>query len=126
MKRKFIYLLGALLLAACSSADLGSLGGLGDILGSRDESNPSAIRGTVVGVDSSARRIDLDVAYVNNLRDDRKGSSIYYDSDTVVEFGGRTYAPTSLERGDEIEARGANTSGRYVADKITVLRDISQ
>lgn len=123
MKRKFTLLGIALLLAACSN--IGDLGSLGDILGSTGQSDESVVRGTVAGIDTSARRIDLNVSYVNNLRDDRSGS-IYYDNDTTVEYGGRTYAVTSLERGDEIEARGANESGRYVAERIVVLRDVTR
>ena len=113
--------LGLVLTAAC-----GSLGGidLGDILGSRGPSNPSDVEGTVTRIDTADRRIDLDVYQVNNLRESRPDSSIYYDADTVVLYDGNTYDPIDLERGDEIAANGTNVNGRYVADEIEVLRNV--
>ena len=116
-------LIGALVLlfaVACGSVGLDDLG---SILGSQGPADNSAVRGTVIGVDTSARRIDLDVQYVNNLRDDQAGRSIYYDSSTVVEYGGSQYRPEDLERGDEISIEGANQNGRFVATRITVTRD---
>jgi hypothetical protein len=124
--RKLSIAIFTILLAGCAGLGLGDLGGLGDILGSSGGDDASDVRGTVLLVDSGNRRIDLDVSYINNLRDDRRGSSIYYDSQTVVEFQGRTYRPEDLERGDEISVRGSNRDGRFVADRITVVRDVSR
>ena len=72
--------------------------------------------------------IDLDVSHINNLRNtgsSNQRGTIYYDSRTRVVFGGRDYNVTDLERGDEIVVRGANQSGRYVAETIEVVRDVS-
>ena len=116
--------LTACLLAACGSG--GTLGDLGSIiLGSPSTTQPSDVRGTVTYVDTGARRIDLDVSYINNLRNtnDGKRGSIYYDNNTRVVFEGRDYAVADLERGDQIEVRGVNDNGRYVAETITVVRD---
>lgn len=118
--------LTALLLGACGTG--GGLGDLGSIiLGSPSQEQPSDVKGTVSYVDTGARRIDLDVAYINNLRNTNGGQrgSIYYDNDTRVVFQGRDYAVADLERGDEIEVRGVNDNGRYVAQTITVVRDVS-
>ena len=118
--------LTALLLGACGTG--GGLGDLGSIiLGSPSQEQPSDVKGTVAYVDSGARRIDLDVAYINNLRNTNGGQrgSIYYDNNTRVVFQGRDYAVADLERGDEIEVRGVNDDGRYVAQTITVVRDVS-
>lgn len=117
--------LGCALLMAAACGSLGDLGGLGDILGSTGQDDQSDIRGYVTRVDTSARRIDLDVNTVNNLREDRAGSSIYYDQNTVVEYRGQQYSPENLERGDQISVTGVNNGGRYVARRITVLRDVS-
>lgn len=118
--------LATVLLAACGNlGSLGDLGGLGDILGSGSPDTSSDVRGTVVRVDTTDRRIDLDVNMVNNLRDDRAGSSVYYDANTEVVYQNQNYRPEDLERGDQISIRGANVNGRYVADRIDVLRDIS-
>lgn len=118
-------LIGALLLvAACGSVGLPDLGG---VLGSPSPNDPSDIRGHVDTVDTRSQRIDLDVSYINNLREDRRNQSVYYDSRTVVEYQGRTdYRPEQLERGDEIAVRGYNDSGRYYAERITVVRDVSR
>ena len=119
--------LAAMLVAACGSTG-GTLGDLGSIiLGSPSSSQSSDVRGSVVYVDSNAQRIDLDVSYINNLRntDSNQRGSIYYNSKTRVVYQGRDYAVTDLERGDQIEVRGYNDNGRYVAETITVVRDVS-
>ena len=118
--------LTALLLGACGSS--GGRGDLGSIiLGSPSQSEPSDVRGAVSYVDTSARRIDLDVTYVNNLRNtgNSQRGSIYYDNNTRVVYQGQTYNVSDLERGDEIEVRGVNDNGRYLAQTITVVRDVS-
>jgi hypothetical protein len=127
--KRFV-LAGLLVLAAACGGgglgDIGDLGGtIGDILGSSGNNDQSDVRGTVVAVNTSDRRIDLDVTYVNNLRDDQRGS-IYYDANTVVEFEGKSYRPEDLERGDEISVEGANSNGRFIARRITVLRDATR
>jgi hypothetical protein len=43
-----------------------------------------------------------------------------------VEYQGSTYAVNDLERGDEVTIRGSNDGGRYVADIITVTRNVRQ
>jgi hypothetical protein len=106
----------------------GGLGSIGDIiLGSPSSTQSSDVRGTVAAIDTSARRIDLNVTYINNLRDDNNGQrgSIYYDSNTRVTYNGRDYAVTDLERGDEIEVVGVADHGTYIARTITVTRDVS-
>ena len=121
--RRAAILVAALTLAACGSVDLGDLGG---ILGSPSADKPSDISGTVTNVDTANRRIDLNVAYVNQLRQSNTTGSVYYDSNTRVEYQSKTYNVTDLERGDEISVRGANNNGRYVASVITVTRDATQ
>ncbi|HXI11952.1 MAG TPA: hypothetical protein VNM92_04825 [Thermoanaerobaculia bacterium] len=125
MRQKYLLLaVMTLLLAGCGAlGGLGGLGALGGILGSPGSDTSSDIRGTVDRIDTNAQRIDLDVQYVNNLRDARSDSSIYYDSQTRVEYDGKTHRPEDLERGDEISVRGANRSGRYVAETVTVTRN---
>ena len=116
--------LTALLLASCGS--MGGLGDLGGILGSPSPEQTSDVRGTIESIDTSAGRIDMAVSYVNNLRSsgsDQRGS-IYYDNDTRVVYNNQTYAVTDLERGDEVSVVGSNVSGRYVADTITVTRNV--
>jgi hypothetical protein len=122
--RKVSLALGVLLLAAACGSGSDILGGLGTILGSPSVEQPSDVNGTVTGIDTSAQRIDMDVAYVNNLKQSGTTGSIYYDSNTRVEYSGQAYKVTDLERGDQISVRGANNGGRYVASVITVTRNV--
>jgi hypothetical protein len=121
--RKLSLLAALLLLAACGSSGLGDLGG---ILGSPSPNTPSTVTGTVNFVDTTAQRIDLNVNYVNNLRSSQGNASIYYDNRTQVQYQGRNYSPTDLERGDEVSVHGYSDNGKYVADTITVTRNVRQ
>jgi len=121
--RKLSIVAVLLLLAACGSSGLGDLGG---ILGSPSQSTPSDVTGSVNFIDTSAQRIDLNVNMVNNLRSSQGTASIYYDNRTQVQYQGRNYAVTDLERGDEVSVHGFNDNGRYVADAITVTRNVRQ
>ena len=123
MRRATLVLAALLLTAACGSSTLGDLG---SIFGSSSPSNPSAVNGVVTGLDTNAQRIDLNVTYVNQLRPSSSQStgSIYYDSNTRVVYQGNTYNVTDLERGDEVSVSGVNNNGRYVAQTITVTRNV--
>lgn len=127
--RRATFILAALLItAACGSMGDGGLGSIGDIiLGSPSSTQSSDVKGTVDAIDTNARRIDLNVSYINNLRDNNNGQrgSIYYDNNTRVTYNGQSYGVTDLERGDEIEVKGVADNGRYIAQQITVVRDVS-
>lgn len=126
MRRATFVLAALLMTAACGSMGDGGLGSIGDIiLGSPSSSQSSDVKGTVAAIDTNARRIDLNVTYINNLRDNNNGQrgSIYYDNNTTVVFNNQNYNVTDLERGDEIEVRGVADNGRYLAQQITVVRD---
>ena len=122
MRRVSLVLSIMVLTAACGSLD--SLGDLGGILGSPSSTQPSDVRGTVSSIDTAARRLTVDVAYVNNLRSTQSGQTIYWTDQTRVEYQGQTYRPEDLERGDEISVRGSNNNGQYVAEVITVTRNV--
>ena len=67
------------------------------------------------------------MTHVNNLRPSSSQStgSVYYDSNTKVSYQGNTnYNITDLERGDEVSISGYNNNGRYVAQTITVTRNV--
>jgi hypothetical protein len=113
-----------LFLAACGS--MGSLGDLGGILGSPSSTQSSDVQATVNSIDTQAQRIDVNTNYVNSLRNTQTGQSIYYDSKTRVVFQNQEFKPADLERGDEISVRGFNDNGRYLAETITVTRNVRQ
>jgi hypothetical protein len=126
MRRATFVLAALLMTTACGSMGDGGLGSIGDIiLGSPSSSQSSDVKGTVASIDTNARRIDLNVTYVNNLRDNNNGQrgSIYYDNNTTVTYNNQNYSVTDLERGDEIEVRGAANNGQYIATQIIVVRD---
>lgn len=122
--RRATFTAAALLLLLAAGCGSTGLGDLGSILGSPSASQPSDVQGVVNSVDTNAQRIDLDTRYVNNLRTTQTGQSIYWDSRTRVVYQGRDYQVGDLERGDEISVRGANNNGRYVAETITVTRNV--
>jgi hypothetical protein len=126
MMRTATLVLATLLLAACGTGGMGSLGDI--ILGSPSSTESSDVQGYVDSIDTRNQRIDLDVSYINNLRQSgtNQQGSIYYDSRTRVVFEGRDYRVEDLERGDQISVRGSNNNGRYVAETIEVLRDVSR
>jgi len=128
MRRATFVLAGLLLTAACGSSGNGGLGSIGDIiLGSPSSTQSSDVKGTVSGIDTANRRIDLNVSYINNLRNESgQQGSIYYDNNTRVVYQNNNYNVTDLERGDEIEVVGVNNNGRYVATTITVTNDVSR
>ena len=121
------FLLAALLLASCGS--MGN-GGLGDIiLGSPSSTQSSDVEGYVASIDTRNQRIDLDVTEINNLRQSdttNQRGTIYYDSRTRVLYQNREYRVEDLERGDQIAVKGFNDNGRYVAETIEVLRDVTR
>jgi hypothetical protein len=129
MRRASFVLAALLLTAACGSmGGDGGLGSIGDIiLGSPSSTQSSDVKGTVAAIDTNARRIDLDVTYINNLRDTNNGQrgSVYYDNNTRVTYNGKDYGVTDLERGDQIEVQGVADNGRYIAQQIIVVRDVS-
>jgi hypothetical protein len=126
MKFKIALLSVVMVMAVgCGSGGLGGID-LGSILGSTGASDTSDVRGVVSSVDTRNQVINLDVNQVNNLRENQQGQSIYYDSNTVVEYQGQQYRVENLERGDEISIRGANRDGRFVAERVTVERDVTR
>ncbi len=124
MRRATLVIATALLLAACGSSN--PLGDLGTIFGSPNPQTSPTVSGSVTNVDTNARRIDLNVNYVNNLRPNGSEStgSVYYDQNTRVVYQGQNYSPSDLERGDQISVAGYNNNGQYLAQTITVTQNV--
>ena len=116
----------ALFLAAC-----GSSGSVGDILGGGgSQASNYEIRGVVDHVDTSSRSVYLTNVSGYSSMLSSGGSSgnnvrVYYDDQTQVRFGGQSYRPEDLERGDEVSVNVAESGNALVADVVTVTRDVS-
>jgi hypothetical protein len=79
----------------------------------------SNLRGTVRYVDTSRRTIEVD-------RGNGSVVTVDYDTNTPVYFSNQTYRVADLERGDEIDVAVRDLgSGRYVAQEINVVRNVS-
>jgi hypothetical protein len=78
----------------------------------------SSVRGTVRSVDTSRRTIEVDRGYGSTVM-------VEYDTSTPVYWSNQTYHVADLERGDEIDVRVNDYSGRLVAQDITVTRNVS-
>ena len=111
--------LTVLTMAAC-----GTGGGLGDIFGGGGSTNE--LRGRVDYVDTANRFVVLtNVSGYGNMLSAGSGQTlrVYYDNQTPVEYQGRSYQPTDLERGDEIAVQFDQSGNNVVARSMTVLYD---
>jgi translation initiation factor IF-1 len=98
--------------AACAPGMMEEV--LGDVVYPGGGVYGSELRGEVRHVDTRSRRIEV------RSRDGR-GVTAYYDGRTRVEYRGRGYGVSSLERGDEVSMRLRRDRGRYLyADYIYV------
>ena len=116
-----IFSLTMLVLGACGTMDNGGIFGGGG-------QNNYDIRGTVDHVDLNSHSIYLtNVSGYNTMLSGGGGNSVrlYYDDRTTVSYGGQTYRPQDLERGDEISARVDESSNQLFAQSVTVTRDVS-
>lgn len=114
--------LAVLLLAGCASSDLG------DILGGGSGNNRSSyeIRGTVESVDTGSRTILLsNVSGYTSMLSSGNTVRVYYEDRTPVTYGGQTYRPENLERGDQVAVRVDEQGNALVAESVTVIRDVS-
>ena len=91
----------------------------GSTSGSTYPTYGSNIRGTVRYIDTSRRTIEVD-------RGNGSLMTIDYDANTPVYYSNQTYRVSDLERGDEIDISVRDLgSGRYVAQQINVVRNVS-
>ena len=95
---------------------------LQDVSGTGSSTYPtygSNIRGTVRYIDTSRRTIEVD-------RGNGSLMTVDYDTNTPVYYSNQTYRVADLERGDEIDISVRDLgSGRYVAQQINVVRNVS-
>jgi hypothetical protein len=107
-------MLGAMMLAACSQA-----GQLGDILGSVLGGGASIVSGAIRGIDTRARQISVQQSNGQSV-------ALAYDDQTKVVYQNRLYSVTSLEYGDQVNARVQQLqSGDYYVDSVAVTQPAS-
>jgi hypothetical protein len=103
-------------------------GGTGGVFD--DQRRLAELRGTVRSVDTHGRTLQLERAsYLSGFTTGTgtAGSdvvTVHYDAETVVEYQGQFYGLDSLERGDVVDLRVADTGGRLVAEQIELVRDV--
>lgn len=86
----------------------------------------SDLRGTVRYVDTREHSLEIEPSRYDNRFSTGSGARtdvvrVYYDSQTDVQFQGRSYQPENLERGDEVQVAMRDTGGRLIAQRIMVV-----
>jgi hypothetical protein len=88
------------------------------------------VRGTVRYIDTAARTIQLEsTSWMNGFQTNTGGNTITirYDPTARVDVSGQLYPLSNLERGDVIDVTlEANGSSNYLAQRITLVRNVRQ
>jgi exosome complex RNA-binding protein Csl4 len=105
--------IAAIVTSACSQA-----GQLGDILGSVLGGGASMVSGAIRGVDTRAQQISLQQSNGQSV-------ALTYDNQTKVVYQNQVYSVTSLESGDQVNARVQQLqNGAYYADSVAVTQPV--
>ena len=103
-----------LVTSACSS-----LGSLGSVLGGVLGNGGNEVAGTIQGVDTRTQQISLQQTNGQNV-------ALQFDNQTRVVYQNRTYPVTSLEYGDQVNARVQQLqNGGYYTDSVLVTQSVS-
>lgn len=94
-------------------------GGYGDGYGDGYYGRGNQLEGAVDYIDAQRRMIVLTRGGYSGSRE-----TIYYDGNTVVDYGGRLYRPEQLERGDIISIQGRRLNNGWLAERIRVEVDV--
>lgn len=90
----------------------------------------STLRGTVSYVDTANRTLELTgTSWMSGFQGNNTGSRVVvsYDPNGGVDWNGRSYPVTNLERGDvvDVQVANSNSSNNWFANRITLVRDIN-
>jgi hypothetical protein len=100
--------------AACSTA-----GQIGEILGGVLGGGANMVSGAIRGVDTRNQQISLQQSNGQSV-------ALSYDNQTKVVYQDRLYAVTSLESGDQVNARVQQLqNGGYYADSVVVTQPVA-
>ena len=103
----------AVVLSACSS-----MGNVGDILGSVLGGGGSQVAGTVRSVDTRSQQLAL-------RQSNGQDVALAFDGETRVIYQDRVYSITSLESGDQVQAKVQELqNGGYYTDSIWVTQPV--
>lgn len=103
----------AAVLSACSS-----MGNVGDILGSVLGGGGSQVAGTVRSVDTRSQQLAL-------RQSNGQDVALAFDNETRVIYQDRVYSITSLESGDQVQAKVQQLqNGGYYTDSIWVTQPV--
>jgi hypothetical protein len=109
--------LACLAIGACSNA-----GTIGDILGSvlgGGGANGNLVAGTVRGVDTRSQQLQLQQSNGQTV-------ALGFDNNTKVVYQDRNYSVTSLEDGDQVNARVQQLqNGGYYTDSVIVTQPVA-
>lgn len=98
-------------ITACSS-----LGSLGNVLGTVLGGGGNQVTGTIQGVDTRNQQISLQQSNGQNV-------ALQFDNQTRVIYQNRSYSVTSLEYGDQVNARVQQLqNGAYYTDSVYVTQ----
>lgn len=116
MRRTYMLVIGAALVASSGCSNLGSVGDiLGSVLGGQRQQQQQ-LEAEVQQVDANGGRL-----YVRTQ--DGQSGTIRVDSQTQVVFNNQRYPVTALERGDVVRIQLQQTqSNELYATRIDVLR----
>jgi hypothetical protein len=117
-----------LFVAACGSSGNSGLGGIFGG-GSNSGRYNTEIRGTVDSVDLNSNSIYLvNVSNYNGSMLSNSGSGnsvrVHFDNRTPVDYQGRSYQASDLERGDQIAVRVDQSGNGLFANSVSVLSDV--
>lgn len=117
MRRTYMLVLGAALIAASGCSNLGSVGDiLGSVLGGQQQRQQQSLDAEITQVDANNGRL-----YVRTQ--DGQTGTIRVDNQTQVVFNNQRYPVTSLERGDVVRIQLQQTQNNEMyATRIDVLR----
>ena len=112
--RGFAAVFGIMSASACSQA-----GQLGEILGSVLGGGGGQVAGTVRGVDTRSQQLSLQQSNGQTV-------ALAFDNQTRVVYQSRVYSVTSLENGDQVNARVQQLQdGSYYTDSVQVTQPIA-
>lgn len=112
---------GAAAMFVLAAAGCSNNSNLGDILGGVLGGGGSQVTGTIAGVNTRLQQIGIQQSNGQTV-------TVSYDNNTKVVYQNQNYSVSSLEYGDEVTARVANSNNSnsgYYTDLIQVNRSVS-